>query len=328
MTSRKTGEFARIERLFAPLAAGFPGALGLTDDAALLRPSDGHELVVTTDTVVAGVHYVGDEPPDLVARKLLRVNLSDLASMGAQPLAYTLNAALPSDLEDDWLEAFTRGLAADQAEFGIALAGGDSVSTPGPVTLTVTAFGEVPAGAALRRSGAKPGDVVFVSGTVGDGALGLKAQRGELPGLSQVDRDALTARYRLPRPRLDCGARLRGLAHAAIDVSDGLAADLGHIAETSGVAARLDAASVPLSDAARAALARDPALRDAVLGGGDDYELLFTVPADAVGRVEALAEALALPLTAIGAIESGQGVRILDADGTAIALATRGFTHG
>jgi thiamine-monophosphate kinase len=196
------------------------------------------------------------------------------------------------------------------------------------VTLTVTAFGEVPAGAALRRSGAKPGDVVFVSGTVGDGALGLKAQRGELPGLSQADRDVLTARYRLPRPRLDCGARLRGLAHAVIDVSDGLAADLGHIAETSGVAARLDAASVPLSDAARAALSRDPALRDTVLGGGDDYELLFTVPADAVGRVEALAQTLALPLTAIGAIESGQGVRILDADGTAIALATRGFAHG
>jgi len=328
MTSRKTGEFERIERLFKPLAAGYPGALGLTDDAALIRPSDGHELVVTTDTVVAGVHYVGDETPDLVARKLLRVNLSDLASMGARPVAYTLNIALPTALEDDWLEAFTQGLARDQAEFGISLAGGDSVSTPGPVTLTVTAFGEVPAGTALRRSGAKPGDVVFVSGTIGDGALGLKVQRGMLPALSQAERDALTQRYRLPQPRLACGARLRGIAHAAFDVSDGLVADLGHIADTSGVAARIDVASVPLSDAARAALALDPSLRDAVLGGGDDYELLFTVPPDAVSHVAALSRSLALPLTAIGAIEAGSGVRLLDVDGTEIALAARGFTHG
>lgn len=327
MTSHKTGEFERIERLFAPLAAGFPGALGLTDDAALIRPTDGHELVVTTDTVVAGVHYIGDESPDLVARKLLRMNLSDLASMGARPVAYTLNVALPSDLEDDWLEAFTQGLAMDQAEFGISLAGGDSVSTPGPVTLTVTAFGEVPAGRALRRSGARPGDVVFVSGTVGDGALGLKVQRGLLPALPQAQQDVLTARYRLPRPRLGCGVGLRGIAHAAIDVSDGMVADLGHIADTSGVAARIDAASVPLSEAASAALALDPALRDAVLGGGDDYELLFTVPPASVGRVAALSQALALPLTAVGAIEPGQGVRVLGADGAEIALATRGFTH-
>jgi thiamine-monophosphate kinase len=327
MTSRKTGEFERIERLFAPLAAGFPGALGLTDDAALIRPTDGHELVVTTDTIVAGVHYVGDESPDLVARKLLRMNLSDLASMGARPVAYTLNVALPPDLEDDWLEAFTQGLAVDHAEFGIALAGGDSVSTPGPVTLTVTAFGEVPAGTALRRSGAKAGDIVFISGTVGDGALGLKVQRGQLPALPQAQRDALTARYRLPQPRLACGMRLRGIAHAAIDVSDGLVADLGHIADTSGVAARIDAASVPLSAAASAALALDPALRDTVLSGGDDYELLFTVPPASVGGVAALSQALALPLTAIGAIEPGRGVRVLDADGAEIALAAKGFTH-
>jgi thiamine-monophosphate kinase len=327
MTSRKTGEFERIERLFAPLAARFPGALGLTDDAALIRPSDGHELVVTTDTIVAGVHYVGDESPDLVARKLLRVNLSDLASMGARPVAYTLNVALPSDLDDSWLEAFTQGLALDQAEFGISLAGGDSVSTLGPVTLTVTAFGEVPAGTALRRSGAKPGDIVFVSGTVGDGALGLKVQRGALSALPPAQRDALTARYRLPQPRLACGVRLRGIAHAAIDVSDGLAADLGHIADTSGVAARIYVAAVPLSDAARAALALDPALRDTVLGGGDDYELLFTVPPAALGEIAALSRSLSLPLTAIGAIEPGTGVRLLDAGGAEIELAARGFTH-
>jgi thiamine-monophosphate kinase len=328
MTSSRTGEFERIERYFAPLAAAFPGALGLTDDAALVRPSDGCELVVTTDTMVAGVHYIGDESPDLVAQKLLRVNLSDVASMGARPVAYTLNVALPSSVEDDWLAAFTRGLAADQREFGIALAGGDSVATPGPITLTITAFGEVAAGAALRRSGAQPGDVVYVSGTVGDGALGLRALRDQLSGLSAGHRDALAERYRRPRPRLDCGARLVGIAHAAVDVSDGLAADLGHIADASGVAAVVEAAAVPLSPAAEAALAADAALRDVVLGGGDDYELLFTAGSESAGAVADLSQALGLPLTAIGRIEAGQGVRIVDADGAAIRLAKAGYSHG
>lgn len=327
MASRKTGEFERIATFFAPLAAGFPGALGLTDDAALIRPTDGCELVVTTDTMVAGVHYVGDEPADLVAQKLLRVNLSDLAAMGARPVAYTLNIALPSTLEDDWLERFTAGLAADQQRFGIALAGGDSVSTPGPVTLTITAFGEVAAGAALRRSGARAGDLVYVSGTIGDGALGLKILRGHVAGLAQAHKDALIERYRRPQPRTACGPRLAGLAHAAIDVSDGLAADLGHIAEVSGVAAVIEAASVPLSTAAAAALELDPDLRDAILGGGDDYELLFTAPPGAGGPIASLAAKLCLPLTAIGRIESGRGVRVVDAGGATIALRVAGYTH-
>ncbi len=327
MVSRKTGEFERIAAFFAPLAAEFPGALGLTDDAAILRPAEGCELVVTTDTVVAGVHYVGDEPPDLVAQKLLRVNLSDLAAMGARPLAYTLNIALPSALKDDWLERFAAGLAADQRRFGISLAGGDSVSTSGPVTLTVTAFGEVATGAALRRSGARIGDLVYVSGTVGDGALGLKVLRGALAGLAEGHRDALVERYRRPEPRVTCGPRLVGLAHAAIDVSDGLVADLGHIAETSGVAAVVEAASVPLSAAAAAALAIDSGLRDSVLGGGDDYELLFTAPAGAVPAIAALASELGLPLTAVGRIESGRGVRVAGPNGADVALPSAGYTH-
>lgn len=327
MTSRKTGEFERIATFFAPLAAGFPGALGLTDDAAVICPAEGCELVVTTDTVVAGVHYVGDESADLVAQKLLRVNLSDLAAMGARPLAYTLNVALPSTLEDDWLERFTAGLAEDQRRFAITLAGGDSVSTPGPVTLTITAFGEVAAGAALRRSGARVGDLVYVSGTVGDGALGLKVLRGHASGLTQAHKDALIERYRRPQPRVACGPRLVGLAHAAIDVSDGLAADLGHIAETSGVAAVVEATSVPLSTAAAAALELESDLRDAVLGGGDDYELLFTVPPGAAASVAALASELDLPLTAIGRIEGGHGIRLTGAGGAEIGLPSRGYTH-
>lgn len=328
MALRKTGEFERIATFFAPLAAGFPGALGLTDDAALIRPAEGCELVVTTDTMVAGVHYVGDEPADLVAQKLLRVNLSDLAAMGARPVAYTLNIALPSTLQDDWLERFTAGLAADQQRFGIALAGGDSVSTPGPVTLTITAFGEVAANAALRRSGARVGDLVYVSGTIGDGALGLEVLRGRVAGLAQAHKDALIERYRRPQPRTACGPRLAGLAHAAIDVSDGLAADLGHIAEVSGVAAVIETVSVPLSTAAAATLALDPHLRDAILGGGDDYELLFTAPPAAAGGIASLSSELGLPLTAIGRIESGRGVRVVDADGAEIALRAAGYTHG
>lgn len=324
----RTGEFERIARLFAPLAAGFEGALGLTDDAALIRPADGHDLVVTTDTIVSGVHYIGDEPPGLVARKLLRVNLSDLAAMGATPLAYTLNIALPSSLEDAWLEAFVEGLAADQAEFGISLAGGDSVSTPGPVTLTVTAFGEAPAGKALRRSGARPGDCVYVTGTIGDGALGLKARKGALGALVAEHRDYLADRYGLPRPRVACGPRLIGIAHAAIDVSDGLVADLAHIAGTAGVAAVVEAASVPLSSAAAAAIEQDPDLREAVLTGGDDYELLFTAPPDAGEAVAALAREIGVSMTAVGRIEPGNGVRVTDADGNDIPLATPGFVHG
>jgi thiamine-monophosphate kinase len=328
MASRKTGEFERIATFFAPLAAGFPGALGLTDDAAILRPAEGAELVVTTDTIVAGVHYIGDEPPGLVAQKLLRVNLSDLAAKGARPVAYTLNIALPPELEDAWLERFCAGLAADQQRFGIALAGGDSVATPGPVTLTITAFGEIAAGGMLRRSGARPGDRIYVSGTIGDGALGLKVLRGRLAGIAASQRDALVERYRLPQPRVACGARLVGIAHAAMDISDGLVADLGHIADMSGVAAVVEAASVPLSTAAAAALEIEPEMRDAVLGGGYDYELLFTAPPDAASSIAALAAELGLPLTAIGRIEAGRGVRVVDAAGAEIALARAGYTHG
>jgi thiamine-monophosphate kinase len=328
MASRKTGEFERIATFFAPLAAGFPGALGLTDDAAILRPAEGAELVVTTDTIVAGVHYIGDEPPGLVAQKLLRVNLSDLAAKGARPVAYTLNIALPPELEDAWLERFCAGLAADQQRFGIALAGGDSVATPGPVTLTITAFGEIAAGGMLRRSGARPGDRIYVSGTIGDGALGLKVLRGRLAGIAASQRDALVERYRLPQPRVACGARLVGIAHAAMDISDGLVADLGHIADMSGVAAVVEAASVPLSTAAAAALEIEPEMRDAVRGGGDDYALLFTAPPDAASSFAALAAELGLPLTAIGRIEAGRGVRVVDAAGAEIALARAGYTHG
>jgi thiamine-monophosphate kinase len=323
----KSGEFERIARIFAPLAEGFPGAFGLTDDAALVTPGAGRELVVTTDTMVAGIHFIGDEDSGEIAAKLLCVNLSDLAAMGAAPLAYMLNIALPGDIDDAWLERFSAGLERIQSSFAVALAGGDSVATPGALTLTITAFGEVASGQALRRSGAEAGDIVYVSGTIGDAALGLKALRGELTGLSSEHSNELIGRYRLPRPRVELGTRLAGSASAAIDVSDGLAADLGHILEASGVGAEIDAAAVPLSEPAAAALRNDAGLMEVILTGGDDYELLFTVAAGGESRVAALSSELSLPLTAIGRIISGGGLTVVAGNGEPMILARRGWEH-
>lgn len=328
MKSRKTGEFERIARIFAPLASGWPGAFGLRDDAAVIRPTEGRELVVTTDTVVAGIHYVGDEPPHLIAQKLLRVNLSDLASMGARPRVFTLNAALPESVGDAWLERFAEGLAEDQRRFGIVLAGGDSVSAPGPVTLTVTAIGEVAMGKAVRRDGGSAGDSVFVTGTVGDGALGLKVLRGDVEGLRPTDAAALIERYRLPEPRLEAGQALAEAASAMIDVSDGLVADLGHLATASSAGAAIEAGRMPLSAAARKALDADPALAETVLTGGDDYELLFAAAPENREMIDGISRDLGLPITYIGRLVGEKGVQVKGDDGNRVPLGRAGFTHG
>ncbi|TAN57981.1 MAG: thiamine-phosphate kinase, partial [Rhodospirillales bacterium] len=213
------GEFELIEKLFAPLAEGFPGALNLKDDAALVPVSPGCRLVVTTDALVAGVHFRANDPPDLVARKALRVNLSDLAAMGAKPLGLLVAACFPKDADEAWLTAFAKGLAQDKAEFGVPIIGGDTVSTPGPFTLAVTALGEVEENRAFRRNGARPGDVILVSGTIGDGALGLDALEGRLGFLFEDERKWLSERYLLPRPRLDLAQALSACrrVHAGMD---------------------------------------------------------------------------------------------------------------
>jgi len=324
-------EFTRIARFFAPLAAGFPGAYGLTDDAARLELEPGEAAIVTTDALVAGVHFIGDEAPALIARKALRVNLSDLAAKGARPLGYTLAAVLPSAIDDAWLADFVDGLAADQAEFGISLMGGDSVATPGPLTLSITALGAV-RGAMLRRAGARPGDRVWVSGTLGDAALGLAVLRGRGPGLDDAARAYLTDRYRLPRPRLALGRGLAGLATAGLDVSDGLVADLGHIAATSGVGALIERDRLPLSSAAAAAVAADPGAWAAVLGGGDDYELLFTVPQEKHDIMVKAASAAGTPVTIIGEIVAADQVPagevvVRDRAGRVVTPASAGYRH-
>lgn len=321
------GEFALIARLMAPLAAGLPGAFGLTDDAACLSAPAGEVLVVTNDVMVSGVHYLPDDPPDLVARKMLRVNLSDLAAMGAAPYAYVLGLTLAKSAGAAWLERFVEGLAADQAQFDIALAGGDTVATDGPTVLSLTAFGTVPVDAALRRNGAKPGDRVYVSGTIGDAALGLKVLTGAMSELSIRGHDTLAQRYRLPEPRIALGQALRGLAHAVIDVSDGLVADFGHICETSSVAGILDAAHVPLSPAASNAIDTDGELLNTVLTGGDDYELLFTAPPAVEAQVLALAGICGVPITCIGRVEAGAGTQVVDSAGRALMLSRAGYQH-
>ena len=328
MTLRQTGEFERIERIFAPLADAWPGALALRDDAALVTPSAGAEIVVTMDTVVAGVHFVGDEPASLIAAKLLRVNLSDLAAMGARPLVYTLSIALPNSVGDDWLEEFAQGLAADQKTFGVALAGGDSVATPGPMTLTVTAIGEVDLGTSLHRAGARAGDAIYVTGTIGDATLGLRAVRGELPDLDPSGRISLIQRYQCPEPRVAVGQALVGLASAAVDVSDGLVADLQHLAAASQVSATVTASSVPLSPMATALVVERPDLMEAILTGGDDYELLFTAPSNSDVKLGGLAATLGVPIVRIGDIGPGAGVRVVDAAGRDIEIAKPGYTHG
>ena len=315
------GEFDLIETLLKPLARGFPGALDLEDDAALVALEAGRELVVAKDAMVAGIHFLPDDPADLVAGKLLRVNLSDLAAMGADPLGYLTVIARPKEIADDYLEGLAQGLARDQQRFGLHLLGGDTVSTEGPLVLSLTILGTVPTGQALRRRGAAPGDRVFVSGTLGDAAMGLRVLRGL--ATSEDEALPLIDRYRTPQPRLGLGRALRGVASAAIDVSDGLLADLGHILDVSKVGAVVQADRLPRSEAA----ASLPGSLEAALGGGDDYELLFTVPADRCGRIAEIGQLAGTTVTEIGQIVADQGLTLLDQDGRPMQPASAGWRH-
>ena len=307
-------EFDRITRHFRPLAG--PGALELGDDAAVLVPPVGRELVIAADAMVAGVHFLPDDPPGLVARKLLRVNLSDLAAMGATAFGYLLTVSVPQATPEAWFAAFAAGLALDQAAFGLSLLGGDTTSTPGPVSLSLTILGSVAPGCALRRQGAAAGDELWVTGTIGDGALGLLALQGRL-----ADPDGFLAGcYHLPRPRV--GLALHGIAAAAMDVSDGLVQDAGHLARAAGLGVVLEAATVPLSAAARAAGAD---WLPTCLTGGDDYELLLAVPE---GREAALRAATGdVPVTRIGRFAAGSGVQVRDAAGQVMQLEREGWSH-
>jgi thiamine-monophosphate kinase len=324
-------EFDWIDRCLRPLAADAPEAFGLLDDAAAIPARPGFDLIVSKDAIVEGVHFLPSDPLDRVARKLLRTNLSDLAAKGAEPYGYFLAIAWPfSNSGWERRRAFAAGLAADQADLGLKLLGGDTVSTPGPLTASATILGWSPQGRMVRRSGARPGDLVLVTGSIGDGALGLRAARGEEVGVTEAESTWLRDRYQLPQPRLGLGEALRAHASAAADVSDGLIADAGRIAEASGMRLTIDLARMPLSLAAShwLALQADPGeARAALAVGGDDYEILCTASAEAAPGLCAAAEALGMPMTEVGFVSAGQGAWVL-ADGHPIRVQRAGWRHG
>jgi thiamine-monophosphate kinase len=327
--SEPPDEFEWIARGLRPLAKNAPEALDLADDAAELPARPDFDLVVSQDMMVEGVHFLADDPPDLVARKLLRVNLSDLAGKGAEPYGYFLAIAWPARFDWSQREAFARGLEQDQTHFGLKLFGGDTTATPGPLVASVTILGWVPAGRMVQRAGATPGDVILVSGTIGDGLLGLRAAKHELVGISYDEQRWLAGRYRLPEPRLRLGNPLRSLAHAAADVSDGLVADAGHIASASGVGLALDLDRLPLSTAAAAWLAAQPdapAAKVALATGGDDYEIVCAAPRSHVDDLIAAAEAAGVAMTEIGVATEEGGVRVA-AGGRELAVPQAGYVH-
>lgn len=321
-------EFELIDRLLRPLADQAPGAFALTDDAALLpNLADGESYVVTKDALSVGTHMLADDPPADMARKALRVNLSDLAAMGARPVGFFMALCLGQDTDEAFLKAFIAGLADDVAQFDVPLMGGDIIRQDGAFTVSITAFGSVRREHVLRRSGARAGDSLWVSGTIGDGALGLKAAQGELQNLEQAHGETLIQRYRVPQPRVALGAVLAGVAHACIDISDGLIADVGHICKASDLGCTLEAAAVSLSKAAQAALKADHGLLETILTGGDDYELAFAIAPKDEGRMAEIANQAQVPLHRIGRFEFGAGLGVLDRQGQTLRFENAGYRH-
>jgi thiamine-monophosphate kinase len=327
MAGPRPGEDELIARHFVPIAG--EGALGLKDDAALLRPQPGHDLVVTADAIVAGVHFFPDDPPGSVALKVLGVNVSDLAAKGAAPSGFVMTLTLPQDWTEAWLAKFCRGLGEASRTFACPLLGGDTVRGPA-LAISVTAFGEVPEGRMVRRTTAKPGDRICVSGTIGDAALGL-ALRGEAPSwaavLSAEDQEFLVDRYLRPQPRIALARALLGHASAAMDVSDGLAGDLAKMMRASGATAAVEADRVPISAAARAALAADPSLFERLVTGGDDYEVLAAVPPGSLDRYLAASAEAGVATTVIGTVTAGQGLPVFRAGGAERRYERGSYSH-
>jgi thiamine-monophosphate kinase len=318
-----------IARYFRPLAT-HPGALGLRDDAAVLTPPAGCDLVLTTDGVIAGVHFFADDPPGDIGRKALRMNLSDLAAKGAKPVGFLLSLALPAATDEAWLAAFAAALGEDAARYDCPLLGGDTDRTPGLTSVSITAFGGVPQGKMVRRSTAKAGDCLVVTGTIGDAALGVKLRRdrslAERWRLTEAMVAHLMQRYLLPEPRNALAEAILDHATAAMDVSDGLAGDLAKLCRASSVAAEIDAARVPLSDAARAAVSAEPALIETVLTGGDDYEIVLTLAPEKLAAFRAAALAAGVAVTEIGRLQAGEGARFMR-EGNALSFERAAYSH-
>jgi len=325
--AKASGEDDLIARYFRPLATD-PGAFGLIDDAALLKQA-GDDIVVTTDAIIEGVHFLPDDPPDTIARKVLRVNLSDLAAKGAVPAGFVLTMAL-RDAKDEWLAPFARALGEDASAFGCPVLGGDTVSTPGPLMISITAFGRVPPGRMVPRTGAKPGDRIAVTGTIGDAALGLRVLKGQITGdtLDPSSREFLIQRYRVPQPRNALAVVIREHASAAMDVSDGLAGDLAKLCKASEVSSTINLAAVPLSKPAQALVTQGHSNFESIVSGGDDYEVVCTVPENRWDSLVAAAARANVQLTDIGKVEAGDAApRFLDAAGEVVALKRLSYSH-
>lgn len=319
-------EFELIGRLLAPIARA-PAARGLKDDVAVWPAPAARDIVLTKDMVAEGVHFLPSDPPAAIAAKLLRVNLSDLASKGATPEGVLLGFGLTPAQDEAWLTAFVAGLGEELARYGVQLWGGDTIQAGERMVLSLTAIGSVPAGQALSREHARAGDDLYVTGTIGDGWLGLQALTDALD-LPAPHREFAAQRYRWPQPRVNVGPHLLGIAYGSADVSDGLLADAGHIAEASGVAVILELAEVPLSEAGAAWAGDDMSRRVRLATGGDDYEILFTADPAQRGAVLALSQQLGLNITRIGRVEAGQGLAVLGPDGTRLGVTKLGYEHG
>lgn len=322
-----SGEDSLIARYFRPIATD-PGAFRLDDDAAALN-ADGCDIVVTTDAIVEGVHFLPDDPPDTVARKALRVNLSDLAAKGATPAGFVLTLALRG-ADERWLQPFAAALGEDARQFGCPLLGGDTVSTPGPLMISVTAFGRVPAGKMVHRSGARPGERVMVTGTIGDAALGLAVLKvGKIHAATDIaGRDTLVGRYRVPQPRVALAEAVREHASAAMDVSDGLAGDLAKLCGVSDVSATIDLGSIPLSDAAQGLVSRGVVAVETLIAGGDDYEILCTMSEDRIEAFTRAALAVGVAVRSIGTVVAGnQAPTFIDRQGREVALERLSYSH-
>jgi thiamine-monophosphate kinase len=331
-SDRIDSEEALIDEFLAPLAAGFPGAFGLADDCAVIAPGAGEELVVTTDAIVAGVHFFADEDPGAIAWKALAVNVSDLIAKGASPIAYLMTLALPEAPERGWFTAFSNGLRRAQEAFGCTLAGGDTDRTPNELSVSITAFGTIPAGALVRRSCARPGDHVYVSGTIGDATLGLKQRRdaslGLRCGLDKAGRDHLDARYCMPVPPVGIARVVRLCARAAMDISDGLVKDFSRLCRASGTGGRIEAARVPLSSPARTVVNAGGATLVDLMTGGEDYEVLAMVRPDRAEEFEKQAVAARTQVTRIGSIEGADdGISVVDEMGHRVPVGQAGWDH-
>lgn len=324
-----SAEARLIARYFRPLATS-PGAFGLTDDAAVVTPPPGCDLVLTTDGVIAGVHFFPDDPPGAIARKVLRMNLSDLAAKGAKPVGFLLSVALPAAFEEAWIAGFAAGLGEDAAHYGCPLLGGDTDHTPGPLSVSIAAFGTVPHGKMVRRSTGNAGDSIVVTGTIGDAALGVLLRRDQSLAQRWHLSDAMSAhlkrRYLMPEPRNALAGAVLEYAAAAMDISDGLVGDLAKLCRASGIAAEIDVARVPISEAAGAARQAEPALTETILIGGDDYEIVLTLAPEKLAAFRAVAQTVGVVVTEIGRITAGEGVRFV-LGGRALTFARPSYSH-